>query len=127
MPGSSTMTVTARPFTSNETDVGMNTLPTIRLCLFKVAYTPVGSHFECPRGPLGCCPMSELGQNVKYSVRADVFRFSSKLRNCSMRSALRICANRAHDHLLPATRVSQVCGCLAGWLWQPRIYSLTKI
>src|SRR5262249_24064251 len=35
---------------------------------------------------------SELGQNAKYSVRADVFRFASKLGHCSMRSALRICA-----------------------------------
>src|SRR6266567_830530 len=67
------------------------------------------------------------GQTEKTSARADVFRFFSKLRHCSMRSALRICANRAHHHLSPATCVSQVCGCLTGWLWQPRIYSLTKI
>jgi hypothetical protein len=31
-----------------------------------------------------------LGQNAKYSLRADVFRFASKFRHCSMRSALRI-------------------------------------
>jgi hypothetical protein len=34
-----------------------------------------------------------LGQNAKYSSRADVFRFASKLRRSSMRSALRISAN----------------------------------
>lgn len=37
--------------------------------------------------------MSLMGQNAKYSVRADVFRFASELGHCSMRSALRICAN----------------------------------
>jgi len=31
-------------------------------------------------------------QNAKYSSRVDVFRFASKLRRSSMRSALRICA-----------------------------------
>src|SRR5664280_2623984 len=34
-----------------------------------------------------------IGQNAKYSPRVDVFRFASKLRPSSMRSALRICAN----------------------------------
>jgi hypothetical protein len=34
-----------------------------------------------------------IGQNAKYSSRVDVFRFASKLRRRSMRSALRICAN----------------------------------
>jgi len=38
-----------------------------------------------------------VGQNAKYSVRADVFRFVSELRHCSMRSALRICANSGHS------------------------------
>ena len=33
-----------------------------------------------------------MGQNAKYSMRADVFRFASKLRHSSMRLALRICA-----------------------------------
>src|SRR6266481_9205361 len=52
MPGSSTMTATARPFTSSETDVGMNTSPSsVCLCLFKVVYIPFGSRFECPRWP----------------------------------------------------------------------------
>src|SRR6266481_9134280 len=37
-------------------------------------------------------PTFVRGQNAKYSVRADVFRFASKLRHCSMRSAPRICA-----------------------------------
>jgi len=37
--------------------------------------------------------MSAKGQNAKYSVQADVSRFASKLRQCSMQSALRICAN----------------------------------
>src|SRR6266849_5925927 len=76
MPGSSTITVTARPFTSSETDVGMNTLPTIRLCLFKAAYTPFASHFECPRGPLGRCPMSELGlgrvKTPTFNLRVEI-------------------------------------------------------
>jgi hypothetical protein len=40
--------------------------------------------------------MSEMGQNAKYSVRADVFRFASKLRHCSMQSALRICVKSGH-------------------------------
>ncbi len=33
-----------------------------------------------------------MGQSAKYSSRVDVFRFASKLRRSSMRSALRICA-----------------------------------
>ena len=36
--------------------------------------------------------MSELGQNAKYSERADVFRFAPDTRHCVMQSALRICA-----------------------------------
>src|SRR6267142_4139706 len=96
MPGSSTMTVTARPFTSSETDVGMNDLPTIRLCLFKVAYTPFGSHFECPRGPLGCCPMSEMGQNAKYSERADNFRFAPLNGHHQARTPCRKSATSGH-------------------------------
>jgi hypothetical protein len=44
-------------------------------------------------------------QNAQYSVRADVFQFASKLRHCSMRSALRISANSTHgtDPELEAT------------------------
>jgi hypothetical protein len=37
--------------------------------------------------------MAALGQNAKYSIRADVFRFASRLRHSSMRLALRICAD----------------------------------
>jgi hypothetical protein len=36
--------------------------------------------------------LAAKGQNAKYSSRVDVFRFVSKLRRGSMRSALRICA-----------------------------------
>jgi hypothetical protein len=36
------------------------------------------------------------GQNAKHSARADVFRFASKFRHCSMWSALRISANGGH-------------------------------
>src|SRR4051812_1618045 len=39
--------------------------------------------------------------------------------------ARQLWANRAHDHLSPSTVLG--CRCLTGWLWQPRIYSLTKI
>ena len=35
-------------------------------------------------------PMSELGQNAKYSKRADVFRFAPNFRHYLMQSALRI-------------------------------------
>jgi hypothetical protein len=38
-----------------------------------------------------------MGQNAKYSMRADVFRFASKLRHSSMRLALRICATSRHQ------------------------------
>ena len=33
-----------------------------------------------------------MGQNAKYSERADVFRFTPDTRHCVMQSALRICA-----------------------------------
>jgi hypothetical protein len=36
--------------------------------------------------------MSQLGKNVKYSTRVDVFRFATKLGHYSVRSVLRICA-----------------------------------
>ena len=36
------------------------------------------------------------GQSEKNSVRVYVFRFALKLRHCSMRSALRICARGGH-------------------------------
>jgi hypothetical protein len=50
--------------------------PVVRLALYGLAW-----------------PMSQLGQNAKYSSRVNVFRFASKLRRRSVRSALRICAN----------------------------------
>jgi hypothetical protein len=56
--------------------------------------TPVGS--DAPTAALE--PNSRVpthvrvGQNAKYSVRVDVFRFASKLGHHSVRSALRICA-----------------------------------
>ena len=41
-------------------------------------------------------PTSVLGQNAKYSKRADVFRFAPNFRHCLMQSALRICAMKRH-------------------------------
>jgi hypothetical protein len=38
-----------------------------------------------------------VGQNAKYSVRVDVFRFASELGNFSVQSALRICAMKSHS------------------------------
>src|SRR5258708_7369134 len=40
--------------------------------------------------------LTSVGQNGKYSARADAFRFASKFGHCSMRSALRICARNRH-------------------------------
>src|SRR6202166_3217107 len=45
-----------------------------------------------------------LGQNAKYSPRVDVFRFASKLRRSSMRSALRICAMNGPCHTIRSPR-----------------------
>jgi hypothetical protein len=39
---------------------------------------------------------SLTGQNAKYSSRVNVFRFASKLRRRSVRSALRICDRYGH-------------------------------
>src|SRR5258706_2974613 len=40
--------------------------------------------------------LTSVGQNGKYSARADAFRFASKFGHCTMRSALRICARNRH-------------------------------
>ena len=37
--------------------------------------------------------MSETGQNAKYSVRADIFRFALELGHCAKQRALPIWAN----------------------------------
>jgi hypothetical protein len=39
-----------------------------------------------------CRTLISQGQNTKYSIPVDVFRFATKLGNCSVQSALRICA-----------------------------------
>jgi hypothetical protein len=58
--------------------------------------------------------MSALGQNAKYSVRADVFRFAVKLRHCSMRSPIRIWARRRHFAAEHVRRASEepLVGCV---------------
>jgi hypothetical protein len=58
--------------------------------------------------------MSLLGQNAKYSPRVDVFRFASKLRPSSMRSALRICANKRHRATTEGRLLLSIAEQLAG-------------
>jgi len=62
-----------------------------------------------------------MGQNAKYSMRADVFRFASKLRHSSMRLALRICEPGA-----AVARPRQATGgprptCLSLWMVHRRL------
>jgi hypothetical protein len=49
-------------------------------------------------------PMSQLGQNAKYSLRADVFRSTPKTGHRSMQSACPFRANRRQT--LPPGRIS---------------------
>ena len=50
------------------------------------------------------------GQYAKYSSRVDVFRFASNFRRSSMRSVLRICANKRHPTCRPAKQKPPVGG-----------------
>jgi hypothetical protein len=64
----------------------------------------VGRHYlqlsaaSYPEHRSGRGPMSGWGQNAKYSVRVNVFRFASKLGHYAVRSASRKRASRRHRH-----------------------------